>query len=131
MTARPIDLGDVLLVALPVQDPRGHEQEGLRPAVVVGVPERVGIPRYPLSLVVPLTTRGGTWAERSPELYPVLKADSGGLTRTSVALLDQLRSLDLGRVRGYLGSLEEEEFAPIREGIGRICGLRYSGPAPE
>lgn len=122
MTIRPINLGDVLLVALPAQEPKGHEQEGLRPAVVVGLPERVGTARYPLSLVAPMTTQRGTWAERSPDLYPILEAGSGGLTRTSIVLLDQVRSLDLGRIRGYLGSLEREKLAPISAGIRGMCG---------
>ncbi len=122
MTIRPVNLGDILLVALPTQEPRGHEQEGLRPAVVVGLPERVGTPRYPFSLVVPMTTQRGTWVERSPELYPVLEAGSGGLTRTSIVLLDQVRSLDLDRIRGYLGSLEGEKLAPISAGVRDMCG---------
>jgi mRNA interferase MazF len=31
--------GDVLLITLPSHDPRGHEQEGSRPAIVAGVPK--------------------------------------------------------------------------------------------
>ena len=120
MSERKVGPGGVLLVALPAQEPGGREQEGLRPAVVVGTPES---PRFPVSIVVPLTTRGGSWAERSPVLYPKLLAGSGGLQRDSVVLLDQVRSLDIGRVRGYLGSLETDEFHPIQSGLRRMFGL--------
>lgn len=113
----------MLLVALPSQELGGREQEGLRPAVVVGVPEEAGAPRFPVSIVAPLTTREGAWSERSPELYPRLQAGSGGLRRDSVVLLDQVRSLDIGRVRGYLGSLEEEELDPMRAGLRRMFGF--------
>lgn len=123
MSEQRIEAGSVLLVALPAQEPGGREQEGLRPAVVVGVPEAAGTPRFPVSIVVPLTTRGGSWAERSPELYPKLRAGSGGLQRDSVALLDQVRSLDVSRVRGYLGRLESEDLDPIQGGIQRIFGF--------
>lgn len=123
MSEQRIGASSVLLVALPAQEPGGREQEGLRPAVVVGVPEQAGTPRFPVSIVVPLTTRGGSWAEGSPELYPRLRSGSGGLQRDSVALLDQVRSLDVSRVRGYLGRLEKEEFDPMRAGLRRVFGF--------
>lgn len=123
MSQQRIEVGSVLLVALPAQEPGGREQQGLRPAVVVGVPEAAGTPRFPVSIVVPLTTRDGSWAERSTELYPKLRAGSGGLQRDSVALLDQVRSLDVSRVRGYLGSLKKEELDPMRAGLQRIFGF--------
>jgi mRNA-degrading endonuclease toxin of MazEF toxin-antitoxin module len=46
--------GDIVLIALPSHDPSGHEQEGVRPAIVVGVPQ--GLVRYPVVVAVPLTT---------------------------------------------------------------------------
>jgi mRNA interferase MazF len=45
--------GDVLVVALPSHEPKGHEQEGYRPAIVVGVPK--GEVRYPVVIAIPLT----------------------------------------------------------------------------
>ncbi len=47
MKEHPIKIGDVLLVALPRHFPLGHEQEGMRPSIVVGLPRRLGKPRYP------------------------------------------------------------------------------------
>ena len=40
-----IAIGDLVLVALPVHNPLGREQQGTRPGVVVGVPS--GEIRYP------------------------------------------------------------------------------------
>lgn len=57
MRARAAVPGDVLLIALPSHDPKGHEQEGLRPAIVVGIPR--GPVRYPVVIVVPLTSKSG------------------------------------------------------------------------
>lgn len=53
-----IQIGDVLRVQFPAQRPPGHEQIGTRPAVVVGIPDRVGAPRFPSLMVVPFTEKG-------------------------------------------------------------------------
>jgi mRNA interferase MazF len=110
----------VLLVDFPQHQPPGHEQEGYRPAVMVGRPERVGTPRFPLLVVVPLTTQSGPWASQSPDLYPRLAAGAGGLPQDSVVLLDNVRCVDRHRVRGSFGTLTEEAYAPVREGLRRL-----------
>lgn len=111
-------LGDVIIVRLPAHRPTGHEQEGHRPAVVVGPLDRLEPPRFPLLVAVPLTTyRQQPWVQAAPGLYPVLETGSGGLPQASVALLDQIRSLDQTRVLRWLGRLTDAEFTPIREGL--------------
>jgi mRNA interferase MazF len=121
--AKLVGFGDILLIALPSHAPRGHEQEGSRPAVVVGLPDRAGEPRYPAVLVVPLTTQEGAWSRKAPGLYPRIQAGAGGLPRPSVVLLDQLRSVDARRVSRYLGSLSEDEWRPIHAGLTQIFGF--------
>ena len=112
---RHLKPGAVVLIALPLNDPKGHEQEGKRPAIVVGIPQ--GLPRYPVVIVVPLTTQSGPWAEKNPNLYRQLPAGAGGIPQASIALLDQIRALDVRRVNAYLGSLEPEIFTPIRNNL--------------
>ena len=113
--------GDIVRVSLPSHQPRGHEQEGKRPVIVVGVPK--GDVRYPVLLVVPLTTQIGQWANNNPRLYPQLKSGLGGLSQTSVALLDQVRSVDARRVISYLGSLTTEEYKPVQGRLQQILGF--------
>lgn len=120
MKKRKVKHGDLLLVSLPQHIPPGHEQEGLRPAIVVGLPEKLGVPRYPTLLVVPLTTQRGSWTAKSPELYPQIPSGTTGLARSSVVLLDHLRAIDLSRIRGFIGSLSGEVFNPIREKLLRM-----------
>lgn len=68
---RELQFGDVLNIRLPSQTPQGREQEGLRPAIVVGLPERLGKTRFPVMFVVPVTSdRGQDWANAAPLLYP-------------------------------------------------------------
>lgn len=113
--------GDVVTARFPEHRPPGHEQSGLRPAIVVALPEQLGTPRYPVALLVPLTTDlNQPWAARSAALYHRLPQGAGGLPRASVALLDQVRSVDLRRVVGYVGSLRPAAFAPMREALSRL-----------
>jgi mRNA interferase MazF len=118
-----VSFGDILLIMLPTHAPRGQEQEGVRPAVVVGLPERAGQPRFSTLLVIPLTTQEGTWSKKAPRLYPRLRGGAGGLPRPSIALLDQVRSIDARRVSSYLGSLTSKEFQPITDGLKQIFGF--------
>ncbi len=116
-------MGDVLKVQFPAQRPPGHEQTGSRPAVVVGLPDRVGVSRFPALVVVPLTSNVGGYASTSPALYPVLAAGQGGLTVPSVALVDNVRALDVLRILGRLGTLTPDESAPIRAALTAMFDL--------
>lgn len=51
--------GDVISAFFPKHRPGGREQQGLRPAAVVGVPERLGEPCFEVLVVVPMTTDRG------------------------------------------------------------------------
>jgi mRNA interferase MazF len=121
MSDTPLAPGDVILARFAVRNPTGHEQEGLRPAVVVGIPADLGQPRYWLVLVVPLTSQQGQpWASAAPLLYPALPVGAGGLATASIALLDQLCSLDGQRVTDWYGSLGAGEYAPILAGLTQM-----------
>lgn len=113
--------GDVISALFPEHVPGGREQQGFRPAVVVGVPECVGVPRFEVLVVVPLTTdRGQRWSKRSPALYPRLKRGTAKLRSSSICLLDQVRTIGAERVRGYRGTLDTEQYRPIHEGLLRM-----------
>lgn len=116
--------GDVLLIALPSHEPRGHEQEGVRPAIVVGVPQAPV--RYPVVIVVPLTTQSSLWAKRNPTLYLSLPPKAGGIPKASTVLIDQVRAVDVRRVRAYLGTLEEMTFESIRNSLLRLFRKKAS-----
>ena len=71
-------LGRGTLVLLTLDPTRGHEQGGLRPAVVVSDPAATRSQRFPLVCVVPLTGTPGRGA-----LYPAIQPGKSGLTRRS------------------------------------------------
>ncbi|GAX43287.1 hypothetical protein NIES4075_43000 [Tolypothrix sp. NIES-4075] len=122
-TTRSLQFGDIVTARFPQQNPQGREQEGYRPAIVVGFPSRLGIPRFELIVVIPMTTdRGLQWANTSPDLYLRFAAGVARLKSPSIALLDQLRVLDANRIVAYRGSLTPEQYEPILTGLGRmIC----------
>ena len=109
--------GTVVLVEL---DPAvGHEQRGFRPCIAVSDPVVNADQRFPLIAVVPVTGTPGKGA-----LYPQLAPGLSGLTRTSYALIDHLRSIDKGRIRRIFGPVSSGELASIDQGLELFLGLR-------
>ena len=111
-----VDRGTVVLVEL---DPTvGHEQRGTRPCIAVSDPAVNADQRFPLIAVVPVTGTPGEGA-----LYPGLSPGRSGLTKTSYALIDHLRSIDKRRIRRVFGELMPEEIESIDEGLVAFLGL--------
>lgn len=111
-----VDRGTVVLVEL---DPTvGHEQRGLRPCIAVSDPAVNADQRFPLIAVVPVTGTPGRGA-----LYPELAAGGSGLTKTSYALVDHLRSIDKRRIRRLYGGVASNELAAIDLALELFLGL--------
>lgn len=111
-----IQRGTIVLVEL---DPTvGHEQRGTRPCVVVSDPAVNSDQRFPLIAVVPITGTAGIGA-----LYPVLAPGNSGLTKTSYALIDHLRSIDKRRIRRLYGQLVTDELLAVDQGLELFLGL--------
>lgn len=128
MTKHDLQIGDVVTAKFPSQIPRGREQEGIRPAIVVGLPSRLGHLRFPVVFVVPMTTdRRQDWVGNSPNLYVRFNAGVAGLKSSSIALLDQMRAIDVSRILTYRGSLTSEEYAAIAEAIQQIIESDRNG----
>ena len=120
--------GDVISALFPEHLPGGHEQQGLRPAVVVGVPERLGEPRFEVLVVVPMTTdRDQQWSKRSPALYPRFARGTAKLRSPSICLLDQVRAIGAERVRGYRGTLTAGQYRPIHAGLREMMSYAEDG----
>jgi len=127
MTNRILQVSDVVTVQFPSQVPRGKEQEGFRPAIVVGLPSRLGKLRFPLVVVVPMTTnRGQDWVKNSTNLYVQFSAGVAGLKSPSIALLDQVRAIDVSRVVAYRGSLTSRQYGEIAQGLQQMIESPYS-----
>ena len=74
--------------------------------------------RFPLIAVVPVTCTAGVGA-----LYPELSPGTSGLTKTSYALIDHLRSIDKRRIRRIFGQVSASELAGVDQGLELFLGL--------
>jgi mRNA interferase MazF len=111
-----VDRGTIVLVEL---DPTvGHEQHGTRPCVVVSDPAVNTDQRFPLVAIIPVTGTPGEGA-----LYPTLSRGNSGLTKTSYALIDHLRSVDKRRIRRVFGRITKGELAALDQGLELFLGL--------
>ncbi|WP_375496903.1 type II toxin-antitoxin system PemK/MazF family toxin [uncultured Nostoc sp.] len=71
-------------------------------------------------MIAPLTTQSDSWAFNNPSLYPRLLAGAGGLSLSSIVLLDQMRGLDINRILAYLGTLTPKQYVPIVNGLRQL-----------
>lgn len=111
---KPLDIGDIVIIRFPLQNSQGREQEGIRPALIVGIPDKVAQPRFFLIIVAPMTSdKQQSWSINSPQLYPKLSAGIAKLPNDSIILLDQIRAIDIKRVVSYLGTLTKNQYQSI------------------
>lgn len=103
----------------------GHEQRGVRPAVVASTSEVGTSQRFPMLAVVPLTRTAGQGT-----LYPKIGPGPTGLNQDSYALIDHLRSIDKRRVARVIGTITNDELAAIDLGLRHFLGLVQEPTGP-
>lgn len=113
-----MSVGRGAVVLLSPEPTVGHEQQGMRPCVIVSEPVVTSDERYPLVCVVPISGTPGRGA-----LYPPVTPGPSGLRKPSWALCDQLRSVDKRRIRRRVGVLTAEEVRSVEEGVRLFLGL--------
>lgn len=91
--------------------PVGHEQGGVRPAVIVGSPTHCAFP-IDIVLVVPLTTR-----DRGLDHHVRMASDSSGLRKPSWARTEEITAVSTQRFRrpAPIGTASKEEIAELCE----------------
>ena len=105
--------GTIVMVDLG-NPPFGHEQAGLRPGVVLS--EQNGV-----AIIIPLTTN--TTALRFSSAYAITDDKQNGLTAPSVALVFQLRAVDVGRIVKRLGSVSIKDARSLNKIIRTVTSL--------
>lgn len=106
--------GDVYLVEMPSGG--GREQEGLRPVIVMSE-VNVGIVS-----VIPFTSND--YALKYSYTIKVGSSDFNGLKKDSVALVFQLRAIDVRKLRNKVGDIEKGVMDEIDSLIKRFFGIR-------
>ena len=96
----------------------GSEQGGLRPVLIIQ--NDVGNKYSPTVIAAAITSRmSKTKLPTHIDVY----ADRAGLSRDSIVLLEQLRTLDKRRLREKLGHLDEQMMGEIDTAIAVSLGL--------
>lgn len=86
----------------------GHEQGGLRPALVVSNEAYNAVP-HGLRIVAPIT---GT--DRNIASHLLILPPEGGLAKPSVIMCEQVAAQSVLRFRGKRGSVSEQTMASVR-----------------
>lgn len=89
----------------------GAEIKKIRPAVIVS--NNVINTNYPTVVICPITDATG---KNSP-IHIALAAGQGGLTKESVALCTQIRSVSTERLYEKIGNLSSDKMKEIESGI--------------
>ena len=108
----------------------GSEQGGLRPVLIIQ--NDVGNRYSPTVIAAAITSRLGK--NRLPTHIDVCRDDTGdsenyGLSRNSVILLEQIRTLDKRRLKEKMGHLDERVMRQVNEAISVSFGLGGAGKA--
>lgn len=96
----------------------GSEQGGMRPVLIVQ--NDTGNKHSPTVIAAAITSRVDK--ARLPT-HIALHAQSVGLTRESVVLLEQIRTLDKSRLRERMGRLDESTMAAVDSALAVSFGL--------
>ena len=88
----------------------GSEQGGIRPVVIVQ--NDMGNRYSPTIIVVPITTR-----LNKKNLPTHTKLNNSNLLKESIALMEQIRTIDKSRLIEFIGILNESEMNRITEAL--------------
>ena len=96
----------------------GSEQGGVRPVLVVQ--NDVGNRYSPTIIVAAVTSQTG---KSKLPTHVELAATQGGLSKNSVVLLEQLRTIDKQRLKERIGTLSEAQIPSVDEALSVSLGI--------
>ena len=97
----------------------GSEQGGIRPVLVIQ--NDVGNHFSPTVVAAAITSRT---AKNSLPTH-ILLENVPGLAPTSLLLLEQLRTIDRKRLRGYIGRISKEKMLEVDAALAISIGIGY------
>ena len=115
-----IQRGEIYLVNLTKNV--GSEQGGERPVIVIQ--NDIGNRYSPTVIAAAITSKVG---KTKLPTHIDIHADRVGLSRDSVVLLEQIRTIDKKRLREKMGHLDEDMMGAVNDAIGISFGLLPPG----
>jgi len=107
--------GEIWLVNL--NPTRGHEQSGIRPAVVISVDEFNSC-AADLVVVIPITSKN-----KNIPLHVQIPPDGSGLDKLSFAKPEDIRSIAKERLIKQIGQIPKEKLQELEEKVKTLLGL--------
>lgn len=98
-------------------NPRGREQAGIRPAIVIQ--NDIGNSASPCTIVCPLTSK---LKKEIPTHFKITKKE--GLQKDSIALCEQLQTIDKDKAIKKLGKINPETMKSLNEKLILSLGLK-------
>lgn len=96
----------------------GSEQGGVRPVLVVQ--NNVGNRYSPTIIVAAVTSRKN---KADLPTHVEIPAEGNGLSKNSVVLLEQLRTIDKKRLKERIGTIDEKRLPDVDEALGVSLGI--------
>ena len=96
----------------------GSEQGGVRPVLVVQ--NDIGNKHSPTIIVAAVTSQIN---KAKLPTHVEIGAGRGGLSKNSVVLLEQLRTIDKQRLKERIGTLSEAQMPTVDEALGVSLGI--------
>lgn len=98
---------------------RGSEQAGTRPALIIQTNIPNQIERYPLTIVVAVTTS----IKRYLSNVYVEPSEENGLSTASEVLCNQIQTISKDRLKNYIGTLEAHYMHEVDEKLRYMLSL--------
>ena len=97
---------------------RGSEQGGIRPVLIIQ--NDIGNKHSPTTIVAAITSR-----QTKAKLPTHVDVSVEGLTKDSIVLLEQIRTIDKNRLTDYVGRLDKETMGKVDRAIVISFGIKY------
>ena len=94
----------------------GSEQGGLRPVLILQ--NNIGNKHSPTVVVAAITSRMG-----KPKLPTHVRLGTGRLSKDSIVLLEQIRTIDKRRLHKYIGQVTDDEMEQIEHALFVSIGI--------
>ena len=95
----------------------GSEQGGVRPVLVVQ--NDVGNKYSPTIIVAAITSQ----TKAQLQTHVKLEASDGGLSKNSVVLMEQLRTIDKRRLKEHIGTLSQAQLPSVDQALSISLGI--------
>lgn len=108
--------GDIYLVDW--SPGRGSEQTGIRPALIIQ--NDLGNKFSPTVIVATISTK----SKKAYPFHVIVNAEESGLPEDSLVKLEQIMTIDKGRLIKKVGSLADKKMEEVEVAIHRSLGLK-------